>query len=189
MNPASDNKNSMKKWLLSNEKHLFVWAVLLIYLASANQLYVNLVLKEGKPVSKNDPLPSELRPIVYQLSDTLQPVRRNGENLYELSGYAFFQDNPLEQTQIKIMLYSATLKLTFPTQAAPYPDMIQSFSGYQPGMDHAQFDLLFSKNTLKPGSYQVCILLDGNGGEDQVYVMTVGTILKTPNTITYKLTP
>jgi hypothetical protein len=67
--------------------------------------------------------------------------------------------------------------------------MIQSFSGYQPGMDATQFSLLLSKNTLKPGTYQVCILLDGNGGEDQVYVMTSGTILKTPNKITYTLTP
>ena len=179
----------MKRWIITNQKHLIVWAVLLIYLASANQLYINLVLKEGKPISKNDPLPSELRPIVYQLSDTLQPVRRNGENLFELNGYAFFQDNPLEPTQIKILLFSPTLKLTFPTQAAQYPDMIQSYSGYKPGMDNAQFNLLLSKNTLKPGTYQVCILLESLAGEDQVYVMTGGTILKTPNTITYKLGP
>ena len=179
----------MKRWILANQKHLIVWAVLLIYLASANQLYLNFFLKEGKPVSKNDPLPSEVRPIVYQLSDTLQPVRRNGENLYQLSGYAFFQDDPLAQTQIKMVLYSPTLKLTFPTQAAPYPDMIQSYFGYQPGMDQAQFNLLLSKNALKPGTYQVCILLEANNGEDQVYVMTNGTILKTPNTITYNLSP
>jgi len=179
----------MKKWIVANQKHLIVWAVLLIYIASANQLYVDLVLREGKPVSKNEPLPTETRPIVYQLSDTLQPVRRNGENLYELDGYAFFQDNPLEQTQIKIVLYSPTLKLTFPTQAAKYPDMIQSYSGYKPGMDPTQFSLLLSKNALKPGTYQVFILLDGNNGEDQAYVMTTGTILKTPNKITYQLAP
>jgi len=179
----------MKKWILSNQKHLIMWAVLLIYLASANQLYVNLVLKEGKPVSKNDPLPTETRPIVYQLSDTLQPVRRNGEDLYELNGYAFFQDAPVEPTQIKIVLYSPTLKLTFPTQAAQYPDMIESISEYKPGMDEAQFSLLLSKNALKPGTYQICVLLVGNTGEDQAYVMTTGTILKTPNKITYTLTP
>jgi hypothetical protein len=179
----------LKKWILTNQKHLIVWAVLLIYVASANQLYVNLFLKQGKPVSKNDPLPTQIRPIVYLLSDTLQPVRRNGEQLYELNGYAFFQDNPLEKTQIKIVLYSPTLKLTFPTQAAQYPDMIQSYSGYKPGMDSAQFSLLISKNTLKPGTYQICILLDSNNGEDQVYVMTTGTILKTPNKITYQISP
>jgi hypothetical protein len=179
----------MKRWIIANQKHLIVWAILLIYLASANQLYVKLVLKEGKPVSKNDPLPVEVRPIVYQLSDILQPVRRNGENLYQLSGYAFFQDNPLEQTQIKILLFSPTLKLTFPTQAAQYPDMIQSYSGYKPGMDSTQFSLLLSKNTLKPGTYQVCILLESMTDESQVYVMTSGTILKTPNTIAYKLAP
>jgi hypothetical protein len=179
----------MKRLIVANQKHLIVWAVLLIYLASANQLYVNFFLRQGKPVSKNDPLPSEVRPIVYQLSDTLQSVRRNGENLFELSGYAFFQDNPLEPTQIKILLFSPTLKLTFPTQAAQYPDMIQSYSGYKPGMDRTQFSLLLSKNTLKPGTYQICILLQSLTGGDQVYVMTSGTILKTPNTITYKLAP
>ena len=179
----------MKKWIIANQKHLIVWAVLLIYVVSANQLYVNLVLKQGKPVGKNEPLPTQVNPIVYQLSDTLQPVRRNGENLYELSGYAFFQDDPLEKNQIKIMLYSPNLKLTFPTQPAQYPDMIQSYSGYKPGMDSAQFNLLLSKNTLKPGTYQVYILLDGNNGADQAYVMTTGTILKTPNKITYQLTP
>jgi len=179
----------MKRWIIANQKHLIVWTVLLIYVASANQLYVNFFLKNGKPVSKNEPLPTEVRPIVYQLSDTLQPVRRNGESLYELTGYAFFQDNPLEQTQIKIVLYSPTLKLTFPTQASPYPDMIRSYSGFKPGMEDAQFDLLLSKNVVKPGTYQICILLESGNGEDQVYVMTGGTILKTPNTLTYKLLP
>ncbi|MGD0006323.1 MAG: hypothetical protein ABSE06_19090 [Anaerolineaceae bacterium] len=179
----------MQEWIATNQKHLIVWAVLLVYLVSANQLYVRFILKDGKPVSKNDPLPSETRPIVYQLSDTLQPVRRDGENLYALSGYAFFQDDPLEQTLIRIVLYSPTLKLTFPTQAAQFPDMIRSLSGYQPGMDGAQFSLLLSINTIKPGTYQICILLDSTYGEDQDYVMTNGTILKTPNTITYKLTP
>jgi hypothetical protein len=179
----------MKRWIVSNQKHLILWAVLLIYVASANQLYVTFILKDGKPVSKNDALPSEARRIVYGLSDVLQPVRRNGQSLYELNGYAFFQDNPLEKTRIKIVLYSPTLKLTFPTQAAQYPDMIRSMKGFQPGMEQAQFSLLFSKNTLAPGSYQVCILLDGDAGRDQAYVMTVGTLLKTPNTLTYKLSP
>ncbi len=179
----------MKKWIAANLKHLIIWAILLIYVASANQLYVRFFLKDGKPVGKNDPLPTDTRQIVYQLSDTLQPVRRDDENLYSLSGYAFFQDDPLEQTLISIVLYSPTLKLTFPTQAVQYPDMIRSYFGYQPGMDIAQFNLLLSKNTLKPGTYQVCILLDGDDENDQVFVMTNGTILKTLNTITYKLTP
>ncbi len=179
----------MKRWIIANQKHLIVWAVLLIYLASANQLYVNLILKQGKPVGENDPLPSEVRPIVYQLSDVLLSVRRNGEDLFELNGYAFFRDNPLQHNQIEIMLFSPTLKLTFPTQTPPYPDMIQSYSGYKPGMNDAQFSLLLSKNTVIPGIYQVYILLQSASGGDQAYVMTGGTILKTPNMLTYKLNP
>jgi hypothetical protein len=67
--------------------------------------------------------------------------------------------------------------------------MIESISEYQPGMDRAQFSLLLSKNALNPGTYQICVLLVGSAGEDQAYVMTTGTILKTPNKITYTLTP
>ncbi len=180
----------MKKWIIANQKHLIVWAVLLLYVVSANQLYVIFFLKDGKPVSKNDPLPlqDQNRQIIYQLSDFMQPVSRNGQSLYQLDGFAFFKDSPFELTQIQIVLVSSTLKLTFPTHPVQFPDMIRSMAGYQPGMDKAQFNLLFSKNTLKPGTYQICILLTGDKGE-QAYVMTVGNIVKTPNTITYNPAP
>jgi len=86
-------------------------------------------------------LPSETQNIVFHLSDALQPVRYDGEDLYELIGFAFFQANPEAETKITIALTSSTQSLGFPTRSVAFPNMIESYPGYKKIMDQAEFSL------------------------------------------------
>jgi hypothetical protein len=175
----------MKNWISGKQKHIIVWGVLLIYLLSANQLYVQLILKNGKPISTIAVVPAETIGVIFRLSDFLQPLRVNGQDLVELKGYAFTSANPKAENKITIILNSATQNLAFSTRANPFPNMIESYKGYTRGMDHAEFSLLLSKNALKPGTYKIGILLEEIGGANQSYVLTGCSIQTTPNTIRY----
>jgi hypothetical protein len=52
-------------------------------------------------------------------------------------------------------------------------------------MDHAEFSLLISKNAVKPGTYQIGILLEKMDRSSRSFVNTSSTIQKTPNIIRY----
>ncbi len=180
----------MKRWINGKEKHFAVLAVLLVYLFAANPIYVHFFLKNGKPVSSNVALPAPANTmvsntkVVYKLAD-MQPVRIDGQNLYQIRGFAFRASSPEEENKISIVLSALGQNLVFPTSTVPHPNMIQSYSGYTQGMDHDEFSMLLSNAVLKPGTYQVGILLEETGGSIRSYVRTGAVIKKTPNTIKY----
>jgi hypothetical protein len=177
----------MKRWLSGNLKHIVVWGVLVIYLLSANQLYVQFILKNGKPVATNLDLPPvSSNGIVYRLSDFVQPLRYEGQDQLQLKGYAFTAANPTALNKITVILISSEGQtIAFPTMANPFPNMIESYKGYVKGMEHAEFSVLLSKNALKPGTYKIGILLEDSGGASRSYVLTGSRIQKTPNIVHY----
>jgi len=175
----------MKRWFSGIQKHIIIWGVLLVYLFSANQLYVQYILKNGKPFSTAIDLPAQTNGVTYRLSDFVQPLRYEGQDLVELKGYAFNAANPTAENKITIILSSADQKLAFQTRPDPFPNMIESYPNYTKGMDHAEFSLLLSKNALKPGTYKIGILLEDSRGASRAYVLTGSSIRKTPNIISY----
>jgi hypothetical protein len=178
----------MKNWMDGKQKHILIWALLLIYLFSANQIYVLYFLKNGKPDSTNVFVPAQTTGVIYIIAD-LQPVQINGESLYQLRGYAFDAANSLRKNTITIILSSRSQNLAFSTQAVPHPNMIESYPGFKSGMEGAEFSMLLSDDTLKPGTYQIGVLLEGQAGSSQnsgqKFVNTGSTIQKTPNTIRF----
>ncbi len=180
----------MKQWIIGKQKHFAVLAVLLVYLFAANPFYTHFFLKNGKPVSSNVPLPAPANTrtpntvVIYKLAD-MQPVRIDGQDLYQIRGFAFRASSPEEENKISIVLSSQNQNLVFSTSTVPHPNMIQSYSSYTKGMDHDEFSMLLSDAVLKPGTYQVGILLEETGGSLRSYVRTGSVITKTPNTIKY----
>jgi hypothetical protein len=180
----------MKRWIIGKQKHFAILAVLLVYLFAANPIYTHFFLKNGKPVSSNVALPAPSSTMVYnsrivfKLAD-MQPVRIDGQNLYQIRGFAFEASNPVKENKISIVLSTKNQNQVFPTSTVPHPNMIQSYSGYTKGMDHDEFSMLLSDAVLKPGTYQVGILLEEIGGSTRSYVRTGSVIKKTPNTIKY----
>ena len=179
----------MRKMFWGKPKHMIIWGLVIIYTLFANQLYIQFVLRDGKPVASNVILPSIPQNIVFKLTDLLQPVHYNGQDLYEIKGYAFFAANPGQTNTIRIVLTSNTGNIVFPTRSVPVPDMIKSLPKYENSMDQAEFSFLVSKNVLATGKYQVGILLQPVGDAIPAYVLTTSSIQKTPNSLKYISAP
>ncbi len=175
----------MRNWIGRNAKHFLIWAVLLVYLFSANSLYVHFILKNGKPVSTNVALPAVANDVIYKLADVLQPIRVDGQDLYEIKGYAFQRGNPKGTNTIRVVLSTEKSNLVFPTRDVQFPNMIESYPAYTKGMEQAEFSFLVSKNVLAPGTYKIGILLEAPGSGSPLYVVTSGKLQTTPNTIKY----
>jgi hypothetical protein len=178
----------MRNWFIGKYKHFIACAVLIVYVFAANPLYVRFVLKDGKPQGTQAALPAVSKDVIYHLGDQIQSLRINGQDLYELKGYAFFQAEREQENDITVILSSATGNTVFATRTVALPNMIESYPGYTKGMQHAEFSLLLSQNALSPGTYHIGILLQDKNGPGQAYVLTGGTIKKTPNTLTYTYT-
>jgi hypothetical protein len=178
----------MRNWFKRNYKPYIACAVLIVYVFAANPLYVRFFLKDGKPLGMQAILPVNSKDVIYHLGDQIQSLRVNGQDLYELKGYAFFKSNSVQENKITVMLSSATENIAFATRLVALPNMIESYPGYTKDMDHAEFSLLLSQNALSPGTYHIGIVLQNKNGPGQAYVLTGGTIKKTPNTLTYTYT-
>ncbi len=179
----------MKNWIKRIFKLFIPGIFLLFYVFAANPLYVRFVLKNGKPLATQVTVPAASNDIVYHLDTLIQALRVDGQDLYDLRGYAFFSSNREQDNTITIILSSPAGNIAFPTHTVAFPNMIESYPGYTKGMSRAEFSLLLSQNALPPGTYRLGILLQNKNGPGQSYVLTGGVIKKTPNTLTYTLTP
>lgn len=173
----------MKSWIKGSQKHFVFWSVFLLYAFSAVPLYNHFLLKNGKPAG-NEQAFSPSGDVTFKLGD-LRPVVLDGQDFYELKGFAFNKKQPTAPNSISIILNGQGQNLIFHTNAAPYPDMIASSKGYTKAMDHAEFRWLLAKNVLKPGKYQIGILLEAKDGSKRSYVPTGAVLNRTPNTLKY----
>ena len=129
------------------------------------------------------------RRMIDNVSQQQYNLTSQEKELYELKGFAFEETAPLRENRITLILKSKTQTLAFPTSSVPQANMIQSYRGYMKGMDQAEFSTLLAKNVLKPGTYQVGLLLEEKKGTHRSYIVTGSTIQKTPNYIHYKQAP
>lgn len=176
----------MRSLINGKQKHFLIWALLLVYILSSNQLYTDLFVRNGKPVSQVVSLPASAKEgdVIYKLANFV-PVRYEGQDLFELRGYIFPQANPKLATKITVILISQNQRMAFSTDTVPTNSMIKSFAGYSQGMEKTQFRMLLSKHALNVGVYQIGILLEDMSGSRRWFVPTGATIQKTPNSVRY----
>jgi len=175
------------KWLSFSgyHRHILIVALLGLYLVTANNLYTQFILKHGKPAQVEFNLPAESGEMTYKLAE-MRPVRVDGEDVYQLKGFAF---NPASKTtdyRITVVLISEETRLAFKTQPVDFPSIIRSSKLFEPGMDDAEFRALISKRVLDSGTYRIGILLEEKYGEGKIFTMTEGTLFKTANTVRFK---
>lgn len=175
-------KSLMVNWIKSKKFHFIFWAVLVVFVFSANPLYIHYFLKNGKPYQPALPLPAASQGIVYQFG-YFETTRLDGQDLYQIPGFAFNSSDPLMKNKISIVLRSPSKTLVIATQPIRIPGMIRSYQGYKPGMDQAEFSLYLSQAVFTPGVYTVGILLENQAGPQRTYTVTRSTIKVTPNTI------
>lgn len=171
---------SKKLWL-----HLFVWLMLFLYLLSANTIYTSVFLKNGKPVARQMPLPQETQEISYDFSPGEQ-VRYDGQDLYHIHGYALHSAIAPKDYHIKIVLQSPVENIVFDTDVSPFQTLLKTRPDFvKDSMYLAEYDTYFSKNVLKPGNYEVGILIEDPAGRLLAYQPAGVFVERTPNQIRF----
>ncbi len=166
--------------------HLILFCLLVLYVFNANALYTTFILKNGKPVSGKIQRPTQTKDFQYGFAPTpVEEVRYGGEDLYALRGYALHNTLPSTKYLIKIVLRSDNAELVFTGDPPAVPNLLLSRPDYNKSMDEAEFRMLFSKNVLKVGKYQIGILLTDKQGRALSYQWTASSIERTPNTIRF----
>jgi hypothetical protein len=168
-------------------KHLFTAVLLLIYLLSANPLYVQFILRNGKPERVNAALPAAgpRQDFIYRLAH-LRLVNYEREALYELRGFAFLRADPQRHNRVSVVLVSEDGNRVYPPVPLAVASMLKSFDYQRPVDEQAEFRVLIAKQTLPPGNYQIGLLLEEEGGTRQDFLLTGSTIEKTPNKVLYR---
>ena len=174
----------MVNWISSRKFHFVFWAALIVFVFSGNSLYTHFILKNGVPYQPGQALPAESKDIFYKFGN-FATIRVDGQDLYELRGFAFKTSDPLAKNKISIVLRSASDTLVIATRPITVPGMIRSYTGYKTGMDVAEFSLFLSQTVFKPGVYQLGVLLEDQAGTNRTFLMTNSSIQITPNTLKY----
>jgi hypothetical protein len=168
-------------WLWKNKVHLVIWAVFIIYLLTASQIYAKFFLKNGKPLPGPAALPAEKGSVQFFLDD-LSPYHDKGETVFMLTGWVFseeFQESGIYQK--KIVLHSSKEDLIFPTEIVDRPDVAEHFSSLHMDLVNSGFRVFISKDVLKIDNYRIGFLLEDANGDVKVYRLVDQYIQREPN--------
>ncbi len=170
------------KWLWKNKVHLLVLAIAAIYLLSANRIYAAYFLKNGKPAERMASLPAQKGDLKFNF-DTMDTIFYDGEDLYEVDGWAFdpaIADSP--QFQKKIVLHSVDENLVYPAEIVKRNDLAKGLPMYK-SMDLTQagFRILVAKDALKIGNYRLGFILEDDQGNVRDVHMVDAYIEREPN--------
>lgn len=172
-------------WLWKHKVHFLIWAVLLVYLLTANRIYVDFFLKNGKPFQEPVALPAETGE-VHASIDAPRTAIVEGESLFVLSGWVFIPGDPESGRYKKtVVFHSVREDLVFQAETLMRSDLTDIYSQYQVNLDEAGFQILFSKDILKPGNYRIGILLEDKQGTIRAYRLVDKYIEREANLIRF----
>lgn len=164
--------------------HLIAFSLLVAYLFSANAIYTTFFVKNGKPVLGGVVLPPETESLSCQFRPPEQ-VYYEGQYLYELRGYALHESLPPDAYNIMLVLRSASEDLLFEADSAVTRDLLTMCPGQSRGITCTEFRVLFSKNVLRIGEYQMGILLQDSTGTPIAYQMTRDCVERTASAVRF----
>lgn len=164
--------------------HFVFLFLLIIYISFSNAVYVNFILRNGKPVEVNSELPTETSNLEYDFG-SVDPIRYGGQNFYLLTGYALHDTLPPNEHQIKIVLHSTTQDFIFDADKVAEPIIIKRRHDYNMNMRYAEFKMMFSKEVLPCDNYRIGIIIGNLEGYMQGFIMTNAYIERSPNTVRF----
>lgn len=173
------------KWVWKNKTHLLIWAVLLIYLLTARDLYTAFFLRDGKPIAEAA-LPGEEFGNIVMNVDRLQAGYYDGEDLYILSGWVFdptIKDSG--QFRKKLVLHSAREDLVFLADSLYRSDLNNALPQYEMDLSRAGFQVVLSKDVLRMDNYRIGFILEDADGNRRTYRFVDKYIEREPNNLRF----
>jgi hypothetical protein len=175
----------MKNLVKGKAGHLIFWLLLIVYFFSSNSIYNSFFLKNGKPVEVNPKLPPESSSILFKI-DYFRPIRYQGENLYEMRGYALNSaTTDTGDYKINIVLHSPDKELMFATIPEKRMDIDPILKKFKKSYKLCGFKLLLSKHVLDIENYQVYIVLEDAQTGSPTYIKTGKFIERQMSSIRY----
>ena len=160
---------------------------MLSYFLFAPDLFASVFIKNGKPLQIDVPMPSESHHINFVLED-LVPYVKDGENLYELFGWAFMHPEAgIDPGSLdpEIMLVSDERNYLFSVRSGyRKPELPEKFSDLQLNFDSLGFNALLLEDSIQPGKYRVAVVFRNTSDGSAFYRdKPVYYLVKTPNTL------
>ena len=169
------------RWFQKNLIHIFVWAAMLIYVAVATPFHTRYILKDGKAVIFDEELPQTTEQISYAV-DRIDAIVLRGQNLYNLSGWAFMRGEPDQAAYERfIVLQSESRVYFFSSVNNARPDVQAEFTDLHLDLINTGFSAYISKDVIEPGTYHIGILVKHQGNGKIHYTVTEKRIIRTPN--------
>lgn len=169
-----------KKWI-----HIFIWIMMLIYVATAPTIYTRFILNEGKPAPVNENLPQPTDQISYSV-DRLDFIK--GQGLYNLWGWSFFRGDPDQAAYERwIVLQSDAQTYYYLSESFKRPELQSAFEDVNIDLTNAGYSAHISKYAIKPGTYKIGLLFKHKTSGELYFVVTNKLIIRTPNQIRMEL--
>jgi len=179
------NKNftnvGLRRLLQKNRFHILVWMLLILYIVFGPVIYTRYFLKNGKPIELNQALPATSDQIKFTV-DYLDPIRINGQDLYNLQGWSFFLGDPDQAKYDRyIVLQSDTRTYFFPVQSMERSDVQKAFKDINMDLLNSGFSSIISKDVIQPGKYHLGILFKDQSSNNAYYFDSNKTLIRTAN--------
>jgi hypothetical protein len=135
----------------------------------------------GKPVQFDQELPETTGQISFS-ADRLDPIVSDGQDLFNLWGWAFLQGEP-DQSQYErlVVLRSDTNTYFFPTQSFEYTGVQEIFPDLTINVLNSGFSTFISKDVVQLGSYQIGTIFRHRSSNAIYYMVTNKLIVCTGN--------
>lgn len=171
-----------KLWL-----HIVVWVLMFFYFVFAPDVLTLVYYQNGKPLQTDGYVPAESGQINFLIED-LAPYVKNGEELYELVGWAFMVTEEGISSELfvpEIALVSDERTYFFSARTASRkPDLPSKFSDMDINFDTLGVSVLIAADTIKPGKYRVGVIFRNTSDGSAFYRdKPVYYLVKTPNTL------
>jgi hypothetical protein len=175
-------KTIAKIWL-----HILLWVLLLFYFVIAPDLFTRVFIQNGKPLQTDGELPAESDRIKFVIED-LVPSVKDGEELYELIGWAFLIPDEESSSNLfipEIVLVSDERTYFFWVRTVyRQPNLPPEFADLDINLDTLGLSGLIAEDIIKPGRYRIGIIFRNTVDGSAFYRdKPVYYLVKTPNTL------
>ncbi len=167
--------------------HILVWILMLSYFFLAPDLFALLFIRNGKPLQVDAPIPPESNHINFVVED-LMPNVKDGENSYELFGWAFMHTEAgMDSGSLvqEIMLVSDERNYLFSVRSGyRKPELPEKLTDIQLNLDSLGFSALLLEDSIQPGKYRIAVVFRNTSDGSAFYRdKPVYYLVKTPNTL------
>lgn len=174
----------MLKLLHKNWYHLLIWTLMIAYVFIAPGFVDQTSRKYGRPIQ---PELAELKTSDQVLAhvDEMQSVEFEGQYLDTVLGWAYAAVDPNASTENFnrfLILQSDARKYYFQTTPYSRPDIEAGYPAISADLTNAGFKAMLAKEFIRPGRYQLGIVLKQDNGDDYI-VWTEQYIVRTGNQI------